>query len=244
MSVISGIKPVANKVFHYGIERPLKSFANLGILKSHSDKYVHNSTRYIAGFGVMSIVLKDALGCYYYVTQSLNNKKIPEDKRKFVAALDLANGVLMNITQLGMFFTISNKKVQKKIFDKLYGKIFTRSMKRAEVNKLLKIDKFKPLKRLGAGTVFDNLKSSCRESFGVLTALVASTIVAKRMIVPFIATPTADWAKAKFIDNNPGNNEAVKNWQPPQALSLQEPVKFACGKNASALYTKIKTQQF
>ena len=31
---------------------------------------------------VSSIIIKDGVGCYKYVTQSLNNDKIPEKKRK------------------------------------------------------------------------------------------------------------------------------------------------------------------
>ena len=45
----------------------------------------------------VSCVSKDAINCSYYVTQSLKNEKIPENKRKFVAGLDLSNGIL-NVT--------------------------------------------------------------------------------------------------------------------------------------------------
>jgi len=44
---------------------------------------------------VTSIITKDVIGCIFYTYQSLNNKKIPEEKRKFVAALDLMNGIIM-----------------------------------------------------------------------------------------------------------------------------------------------------
>ena len=52
---------------------------------------------------VLSIVAKDGIGCYKYVTQSLHNDKIPDEKRKFVAALDLTNGLLMILAQIGMY---------------------------------------------------------------------------------------------------------------------------------------------
>ena len=42
----------------------------------------------------VSNVTKDGVNCAYYVTQSLHNERIPEDQRKFVAGLDLANGIL------------------------------------------------------------------------------------------------------------------------------------------------------
>lgn len=98
---LSECKPMKNKVF---------------------PNYEKDNAKFMSMIGVTSIVLKDGLGCYFYVKQSLNNDKIPEDKRKFVAALDLANGGLMIAMQLLMFFTISNKKVQGKIFNKLFGK--------------------------------------------------------------------------------------------------------------------------
>ena len=57
----------------------------------------------IALIGVLSCVTKDALGCYLYVKQSMSNKDIPKDKRGFVAALDLVNGVFMIGMQLLTF---------------------------------------------------------------------------------------------------------------------------------------------
>ena len=56
-----------------------------------------------AGAAVMiatiSNVTKDGVNCAYYVTQSLNNERIPEDQRKFVAGMDLANGILNVVLQ-------------------------------------------------------------------------------------------------------------------------------------------------
>jgi len=87
------------------------------VLPKHSAKYVQNSTKYIAAAGVASIVAKDVVGTYFYVTQSLNNEKIPEKTRPFVAALDLANGVLMFATQIAM--TLGLAKLLKKMQIKL-----------------------------------------------------------------------------------------------------------------------------
>ena len=107
---LSECKPMKNKVF---------------------PNYEKDNAKFMSMIGVTSIVLKDGLGCYFYVKQSLNNDKIPEDKRKFVAALDLANGGLMIAMQLLMFSTISNKKAQGKIFIKLFGNNFTRAADKA-----------------------------------------------------------------------------------------------------------------
>ena len=130
-----------------------------------------------------------------YVTQSLHNKAIPEDKRKFVAALDLANGGLMILMQLLMFFTISNKKVQKYLFDNLCGKYFNRAASKGYQAMLKNTDLLKDMKGSDFHQVLGGIKKDAKDAFANITALFAATIIGKRMIVPFIATPLADKAK-------------------------------------------------
>lgn len=164
--------------------------------------YEKDNAKFMSAIGVTSIVLKDGLGCYLYVKQSLNNEKIPEDKRKFVAALDLANGGLMIAMQLLMFFTISNKKVQEKIFNKLFGKYFTRSADKALQAKLGKIDKLKDMTGKEFHTAREADKKGLKNAFSYLISLAAATLIAKRIIVPFIATPLADKTKAWMSRND------------------------------------------
>src|SRR5574344_2832792 len=101
------------------LEKPLDKFCSY---------YRKDATKFISGVAVSSVVLKDGAGCYLYVNQSLHNKKIPEDKRKFVAALDLTNGGLMILTQILMFLTISSKKCQDKMFKSMFGKYFDKTV--------------------------------------------------------------------------------------------------------------------
>ena len=61
-----------------------------------------NPTDIAKTLALYSTTTKDAVNCYYYTTQSYNNKEIPEDKRKFVAGIDLANGIL-NVISVLMF---------------------------------------------------------------------------------------------------------------------------------------------
>lgn len=164
--------------------------------------YEKDNAKFMSMIGVTSIVLKDGLGCYLYVKQSLNNDKIPEDKRKFVAALDLANGGLMIAMQLLMFFTISNKKVQEKIFNKLFGKNFTRAADKALKAKLDKVDRLKGITGKDFHTAREADKKGLKNAFGYLISLAAATLVAKRIIVPFIATPLADKTKAWMCRND------------------------------------------
>ena len=86
------------------------------------EKFQKNPEGALAAATVTSIILKDGIGCAMYVTQSLNNKKIPEEKRKFVSALDLTNGVLMIGAQIAMFFAM--RKYSGPIFNKLFKKSF------------------------------------------------------------------------------------------------------------------------
>ena len=69
------------------------------VLNSKAGKYLTNPNASGAAVAIATVsnLTKDGVNCAYYVTQSLNNERIPEDKRKFVAGLDLANGIL-NVT--------------------------------------------------------------------------------------------------------------------------------------------------
>lgn len=181
--------------------------ANCGVMKKLAKNYEADKTKFIAGVAVTSIVLKDALGCYMYVKQSLNNDKIPEEKRGFVAALDLANGGLMIAAQLLAFFTISNKKVQEKMFNSLFGKKLNRSFRKNVIEKLANNSKFKVLGKKILNDKFAAYKKTAINAFGMVTTLVASTILAKRVVVPFIATPLATYLKDKYMCNSKNNNE-------------------------------------
>ena len=198
-----GLGVAAHKV--KWVEKAMKwlSESKLMTNKIYPNYEKKDNLHFMAMIGVLSIVLKDGLGCYLYVKQSLNNKEIPDDKRKFVAALDLANGGLMIATQILAFFTIQNKTVQKKLFDSIFGKKFTRTATKATQAKLKKLDdKFKNM----TGTEFykghDEYKNGISKAFGYLITLAASSIFAKRVVVPFIATPLADKTKAWMSRND------------------------------------------
>ncbi|MFA7658568.1 MAG: hypothetical protein WCY19_03975 [Candidatus Gastranaerophilaceae bacterium] len=192
------VSKIMSQAVDYGIKKPINAFTKTRFADNVCKNYQSNNVKYIAGLGIASVVLKDAYGCYLYVKQSLNNKKIPEDKRKFVAALDLTNGGLMILMQLLMFFTMSNPKVQGKIFNKLFGKIFSTTAKTGYEKIIRSQNKFKNISAKEFDTIFENTKKDIETFFGIFTSLAASTIIAKRVIVPFIATPLADKAE-KFM---------------------------------------------
>ena len=156
---------------------------------------------------IASVVGKDGIGCYMYVNQSLHNEKIPEDKRGFVAALDLTNGLLMILSQLGMFFAM--RKFNEPLFDKLFKKSFDKG---GQVFKTIATKIRKEQKDAGQAVArkisirkeYDKIRKDSLDTFKFITELAAATILAKRVIVPFIATPLAQKVKSKMdikLDN-------------------------------------------
>lgn len=202
MSIISPIRNGVTK---------LTQMADLSLSRSKASKITaekfqdpKKNAAWIAGLGVASIVLKDGYGCYLYVTQSLNNKKIPEDKRKFVAALDLTNGGIMMLLQILMTYTISKKTVQAKIFDKIFGKMFNRQASKSMQAILESKDHLKG-KIKGNQQFhreFEGYRDAAVSALGTLTALIAATTIGKRILTPLIATPLADKAKAWMCRND------------------------------------------
>lgn len=165
-----------------------------------------------------SIVSKDIVGCIFYTTQSLNNKKIPEDKRGFVASVDLMNGAVMVVGQVlaGIGF---EKILGKTLFDKLIAKKLDNDVLKAHAKKLmektkqagqnLKLEDIHKelIKQYGSES---NKFKAMKGGLGLLIAYFATTALTKRMIAPLLSTPMASWFTDNFI-NKPKNSEAEKN---------------------------------
>ncbi len=204
--IVSGIKSGANTVYDYTMRKTDKWLSNSKILEKTCEKFQDPKANaaWIAGLGVASIVFKDGYGCYLYVTQSLNNKKIPEDKRKFVAALDLANGGLMMLLQVLMTYTISKKACQEKIFQKLFGKMFNRQSSKS-IQAIMETKDHLKGKVKGNPEfhrAFEGYQDAAISALGSLTTLIAATTIGKRVLTPFIATPLADKTKAWMCRND------------------------------------------
>ena len=202
MSIIS---PVTNLVTTV-TRKADKWISRTSAVKKTAEKFQDpkGNAAWIAGLGVASIVLKDGYGCYLYVTQSLNNKKIPEDKRKFVAALDLTNGGIMMLLQILMTYTISKKAFQAKMFDKMFGKMFNRQASKSMQAIMESKDHLKGKVKGNQQfhREFEGYKDAAISALGTLTTLIAATTVGKRILTPLIATPLADKAKAWMCRND------------------------------------------
>lgn len=184
------------------LEKPLVYLATKSsMLEKHLNKcMVDHEGSYLARFGVLTNCVKDTVGCVYYVKQSLNNDKIPEDKRKFVASLDLANGILMVLTQIILGFSISSPKMQKIWTTKLFGHLNDETFRNKLFEKIKNNETFRTISKEGFNKIMDNVHKTCKEGFTVVSSLVAATIIAKRAIVPFISTPLASYVKDKYMN--------------------------------------------
>ena len=184
----------------------------------------------IAYTTIASVAAKDAVGCGMYVYQSLNNDKIPEKRRKFVSALDLTNGILMIASQVAMFFAM--RKINAKLFDKIFPsfrdgayKLFGKQI-RANGKKAIEEAKAagKAASELPDYSTVRNEHTSMKDiAFSVFksfTELAAATIVAKRIIVPFIATPLASKVE-KLMDKHHADNTEENNNTNNSNLSMK-----------------------
>ena len=156
-----------------------------------------------AMIATVSNVSKDAVNCAYYTIQSLNNERIPEDQRKFVAALDLANGIMNVGVQIAMAFGISD--LITSIFDNKIGKIKDFSDKeeviKEKFNSLTEELKKKQTEEefaKGYKKLIKGRRAVARLGFTVLTVNIAMQILTKRIITPLFATPLASVFKEKF----------------------------------------------
>lgn len=161
-------------------------------------KFEKDPEKALALATVSSIILKDGVGCAMYVTQSLHNDKIPEKKRKFVAALDLTNGILMIGAQIAMFFAM--RKFSKPIFEKIFKKSFNSNAKSNIISRLQEQDAKKGItgNKIKYEKEFEKVKKDGLDLFRFVADIAAATIIGKRIIVPLIATPLAKKVESKM----------------------------------------------
>lgn len=215
MSISSVIYEKAGTVFN--------KVAKSNFMTKRLDKGVSDPARFAAAMLVTSIVSKDLIGCVLYTTQSWNNKKIPEDKRKFVAAVDLMNGIVMVGGQF-LIGKIIDAKFTPWLTSKFTGTIkdkFTDKEVSVDSNKVFHTDKIRQLvvdtakeKNINVKNIEEvvskvakKCKSPFVNGFGILVAAIATTALTKRTLAPLISTPMAGWLNDKFLNKkkNPDN---------------------------------------
>lgn len=183
------------------VTKVIDSFYNSNIGKKLANPKATVATA--ALIATVSNVSKDAVNCAYYTIQSLNNERIPEDQRKFVAALDLSNGIMNVGIQILTAFGLS--ELVTSIFDNKIAKTKDFSTKEDVIK-----EKFKKLpeelKKLTSEKEFIKKEISrivgrtnlARTGFTVLFVNIAMQILTKRIITPLVATPMASYFKEGF----------------------------------------------
>ena len=183
------------------VTKVIDSFYNSNIGKKLANPKATVATA--ALIATASNVSKDAVNCAYYTIQSLNNERIPEDQRKFVAALDLSNGIMNVGVQLLMAFGLS--ELVTSIFDNKLAKSKDFSLEDSVIKEKFKnlpeelkkktteaqfIKDYKPKMKIKRGLA--------RTGFTVLFVNIAMQILTKRIITPLCATPMASYFKEGF----------------------------------------------
>ena len=156
---------------------------------------VNPTAKQAANLALWSTLTKDALGCYMYTTQSYKNKEIPDERRTFVTAVDFSNGVC------NVFIPMITGPILSKHSDKLFNKWFGHNFDDAACARMYDTLK-KSGKQVSKDMVNHVVKKQSRNwgvaGFGVITMLVYSQILVKRMITPTISTSLADVVKVQI----------------------------------------------
>lgn len=200
---------IAPKILDYTIKKPINFIAKSKVVNNFTEHFGNDNVKFIAGVSISSILLKEGYGCYLYVKNSLNNKQLSDEKRKSAAALDLVYGTLLIATQLLAFKTVSNKKFQDKIFGKLFSKKFDMAAQEKLKMILKRSKEFEKITDKDFQANFNEYKQNIREVFGILTSLAASTIIARRIIVPFTASLISEDVKKEAEKFNKNKQNKV-----------------------------------
>lgn len=131
-----------------------------------------NPVKFAGTMSLVSALSKDAVNCYYYTKQSYNNKRIPEERRGFVAAIDLVNGILNIGIQLTVGSWIAKKTPDW--FEKFIGKNLD-TKKTREVAKKTEDAVIK----MNAATIKNELKNEAVSAIEIETYLKSKKIDGK-----------------------------------------------------------------
>jgi hypothetical protein len=131
-------------------------------MRSHLDKSIMDP-KYLATFLLTASVAKDVFAYSLRVHNAKKNPEIPDDKKPFVIAMDKATGITTIAVQLTAGTLIASKKFQNFCCDRLFADVKSNQK------------------------MFNLAKSG----FGAISTLFGSVVLAKRVLVPLLATPMA-----------------------------------------------------
>ena len=174
---------------------PLSKITNSELVNKHI-KHAIEDDAFAAKTLVAINVAKDVFAYGARFATTMKNKEIPEEKRPFVASMDLMSGVVTAAMQIGVGFSLANPKFQDKIWDKTF--------KNCKFNDVI----------------------AAKKGFSQLLALIGSTVLAERILVPLIATPAAEQFEKKVMNHNPKQKEEQKQTKPINIYSELTRITF------------------
>ena len=161
------------------ISNVLANIANSKFMVNHIQKC--DDAKFLTRTLLLTSVAKDVFAYGLRVKNTLENDKIPEDKKKFSAHMDMATGITTAAVQIGAGFLVSNDKLQTNIANKL----------------------FKPI--LNDKRAFHSAKTS----FSAISTMIIATLFAKRILTPLIASKMV--YKLEHKNDNKNGNNAIGN---------------------------------
>ena len=151
---------------------PLNKITNSELVNKHIKKAITDDM-FAAKTLVAINVAKDVFAYGVRFATTMKNEEIPEEKRPFVASMDLMSGVVTAALQIGVGFSLANPKFQNMIWNKFF--------KDCKFNDIV----------------------AAKKGFSKILALIGSTILAERILVPLIATPFAEQFEKKVLHHEP-----------------------------------------
>lgn len=130
----------------------------------------------------ISLIAKDAVGCYLYVSQARKNKQFTPQQRSDVANYDLANGVINIALQLLAVRPIENlmtKMVENKMLKNLFHNLDER-LADSDSSKVIKL--IKENKKTTSGLV-------------ALFSVIICQYFIKRVVSPYFSVPAGEKSK-------------------------------------------------
>ncbi len=158
------------------VTNKLGNFANSHFVKNHIEKCIKNP-QFLTNTLLATSVSKDVFAYALRVHNTLKNDEIPKDKKSFVAKMDATTGIVTALVQISTGLLISNDKIQEKICKHLFSELK---------------DNPKKFKQASQG-------------FKTISVLIGATLIAKRVLVPLIASPIAGYLENKNKQN--GNSK-------------------------------------
>ncbi|MCM1266052.1 MAG: hypothetical protein NC200_07620 [Candidatus Gastranaerophilales bacterium] len=171
-----------------------------------------------------SLILKDAVGCYLYVSQARKNKEMTPQQRADVANYDLANGGINIGLQLLAVKPI--EKMMNKFVENKWVKHFYTNM----------ADKLKPSnKSADAAKYLKGVKSVTSGAVALLSVIICQYFI-KRIVSPFLSVPAGEkskklgFIKPKLYEGEEFNKKNIFDNIGEQAMVHTKNLKEFCNK--------------